>query len=55
MDIKVVGIDLAKNVFQVRVCLVDHSIKSNQKVRRNKLLKEFSLLFRMNNHRVSRH
>ena len=38
MDIKVVGIDLAKNVFQVCVCLVDHSIKSNQKVRRNKLL-----------------
>lgn len=38
MDIKVVGIDLAKNVFQVCVCLIDHSIKSNQKVRRNKLL-----------------
>ncbi len=38
MDIKVVGIDLTKNVFQVCVCLVDHSIKSNQKVRRNKLL-----------------
>ncbi|BDR13345.1 hypothetical protein VspSTUT11_13210 [Vibrio sp. STUT-A11] len=38
MDIKVVGIDLAKNVFQVCVCLVDHSFSSNQKVRRNKLL-----------------
>jgi transposase len=38
MDIKIVGIDLAKSVFQICVCLVDNSIKSNQKVRRNKLL-----------------
>ncbi len=38
MDIKVVGINLAKSVFQVSVCLVEHSIMSNQKVRRNKLL-----------------
>lgn len=38
MDIKVVGIDLAKNVFQVCLCLKDQSIKSNQKIRRNKLL-----------------
>ncbi|ODY13053.1 hypothetical protein BBM16_16215 [Vibrio parahaemolyticus] len=38
MDVTVVGIDLAKNVFQVCVCLVDHSIESNQKVRRHKQL-----------------
>lgn len=38
MDIKIVGIDLAKSVFQICVCLVDNSIKSNKKVRRNKLL-----------------
>ncbi len=34
MDIKFGGIDLAKNVFQVCVCLVDNLIKSNQKFRR---------------------
>lgn len=38
MDIKVIGIDLAKNVFQVCVCLMDNSVMSNQKVNRNKLL-----------------
>lgn len=36
MDIKVIGIDLAKNVFQV--CLMDNSIMSKKKVSRNKLL-----------------
>ena len=38
MDIKVIGIDLAKNVFQVCVCLMDNSVMSNKKVNRNKLL-----------------
>ena len=38
MEIKIVGIDLAKNVFQVCVYLIDHSVKSNQKVTRKKLL-----------------
>lgn len=38
MDIKVVGIDLAKSIFQVCVCLMDNSIKTNQKIKRNKLL-----------------
>lgn len=38
MDIKVIGIDLAKNVFQVCVCLMDNSVMSNKKINRNKLL-----------------
>lgn len=38
MNIKVVGIDLAKNVFQVCVCLEDNSIQSNRKITRKKLL-----------------
>ncbi|MDE9483830.1 IS110 family transposase, partial [Xenorhabdus bovienii] len=36
--IKVVGIDLAKNVFQVCVWLTDNSIAWNKKVSRQKLL-----------------
>ena len=38
MNIKVIGIDLAKNVFQVCVCLTDNTIKSNQKISRSKFL-----------------
>jgi transposase len=38
MNIKVVGIDLAKNVFQVCVCLKDNIIQNNKKVTRAKLL-----------------
>ncbi len=38
MNIKVVGIDLAKNVFQVCVCLENNLIQSNRKLTRNKLL-----------------
>lgn len=38
MDIKAVGIYLAKTVIQVCVCLSDHLIQNNQKVSRNKLL-----------------
>jgi transposase len=38
MDIKVIGIDLAKNIFQVCVCLMDNSIMSNKMVNRKKLL-----------------
>jgi transposase len=38
MNIKVIGIDLAKNVFQVCVCLADNTIKSNKRITRNKLL-----------------
>nr|MCA6222591.1 IS110 family transposase [Photorhabdus antumapuensis] len=36
--IKVVGIDLAKNVFQVCVWLTDNSVAWNKKVSRQKLL-----------------
>ncbi|MBD2807133.1 IS110 family transposase, partial [Xenorhabdus sp. ZM] len=36
--IKVVGIDLAKHVFQVCVWLTDNSIAWNKKVSRQKLL-----------------
>ena len=38
MNIKTVGIDLAKNVFQVCVLLNDGNIKWNRKVTRSKLL-----------------
>ncbi|MCE9781624.1 IS110 family transposase [Shewanella algae] len=38
MNIKTVGVDLAKNVFQVCVLLDDDSIKLNCKVTRSKLL-----------------
>uniref|UniRef100_UPI0036D864C8 IS110 family transposase n=1 Tax=Photorhabdus sp. RM157S TaxID=3342827 RepID=UPI0036D864C8 len=36
--IKVVGIDLAKNVFQVCVWMADGSVASNRKISRQKLL-----------------
>ena len=38
MSIKVVGIDLAKNFFQVYVLNIDGTISSNRKVSRDKLL-----------------
>ena len=38
MNIKVVGIDLAKNIFQVCILLEDYSIQSNRKINRTKLL-----------------
>lgn len=38
MSIKVVGIDIAKNLFQVCVLSTDGQILSNRKVRRDKLL-----------------
>lgn len=38
MDIKVVGIDLAKNIFQVCVWKQDGTVARNRKVTRNKLL-----------------
>lgn len=38
MSIKVVGIDLAKNYFQVCVLNIDGTISSNRKIPRNKLL-----------------
>lgn len=38
MSIKVVGIDLAKNFFQVCVLNIDGTISSNRKVHRDKLL-----------------
>lgn len=38
MNIKVVGIDLAKNIFQVCILLEDNSIQSNRKINRIKLL-----------------
>ncbi len=36
--IKVVGIDLAKNVFQVCVWMADGSVASNRKISQQKLL-----------------
>ena len=38
MNIKVVGVDLAKNVFQICVWLDDGSVAWNRKVVRSKLL-----------------
>lgn len=38
MSIKVVGIDIAKNLFQVCVLSTDGEIISNRKVKRDKLL-----------------
>ena len=38
MNVKVVGIDLAKNVFQVCVLLNDGNIAWNRKITRTKLL-----------------
>ncbi|PMP48132.1 hypothetical protein BCS86_23955 [Vibrio splendidus] len=38
MSIKVVGIDIAKNLFQVRVLSTDGEIISNRKVKRDKFL-----------------
>lgn len=38
MSIKVVGIDLAKNYFQVCVLNIDGTISSNRKVHRDRLL-----------------
>ncbi len=38
MNIKTVGIDLAKNVFQVCVWLEDGTVHSNRKIKRNMLL-----------------
>ncbi len=38
MSIKVVGIDIAKNLFQVCVLSSDGQILSNRKVKRDKLL-----------------
>ncbi|MDW1977367.1 IS110 family transposase, partial [Vibrio sp. Vb1980] len=38
MSIKVVGIDIAKNFFQVCVLSSDGQILSNRKVKRDKLL-----------------
>ncbi len=40
MNIKVVGIDLAKNVFQICVLGDDNSVIKNRKVSRDKLLHE---------------
>lgn len=38
MNIKIVGIDLAKSVFQISVLLNDNSVQSNYKVSRAKFL-----------------
>ncbi len=38
MNIKIVGIDLAKNIFQICVLLKDNSIHRNYKVSRAKFL-----------------
>lgn len=38
MSIEVVGIDLAKNFFQVYVLNIDGTISSNRKVHRDKLI-----------------
>lgn len=38
MSIKIVGIDLAKNVFQVCILLNDNSVQRNYKVSRAKFL-----------------
>lgn len=37
-EIKVIGIDMAKSVFQVCVCMSDRNIASSRKVSRAKLL-----------------